>query len=35
MTPEVRRRPIECYAIRNDQGFQQLLVGTEQIGPNK
>jgi len=29
MTPEIRRRPIGYYAIRNDQGLQQLLVGTE------
>jgi hypothetical protein len=35
MTPEIRRRPIGYYAIRNDPEFQQLLVGTEEIGPNK
>ena len=47
MTPEIRCRPIGYYisiqqlkidpvrdAIRNPD-FQQLLVGTEQIGPNK
>jgi len=36
MTPEIHcRRPIGYYTIRNDPEFQQLLVGTEQIGPNK
>ena len=32
MTPDIRCRPIGYYAIRNDPEFQQLLVGTEQIG---
>jgi hypothetical protein len=35
MTPEIRCRPIGYDAIRNDPEFQQLIVDTEQIGPNK